>query len=88
MTNTNLVTAVVQIEVRTVPVVFISVGDPVGSGFVGNEAHPKGNLTGFANWQPSMSGKWLRFRGGHAGSADAERLGDVAQCLLLADSVL
>ena len=28
-------------------------------GFVGNEAHPNGNLTGFANWEPSMSGKWL-----------------------------
>jgi putative ABC transport system substrate-binding protein len=53
------VTAVVQAEVRTVPIVFISVGDPVGSGFVGNEARPNGNLTGFANWEPSMGGKWL-----------------------------
>src|SRR5262245_46612480 len=59
VTNTNLVTAVVQAEVRTIPIVFISVGDPVGSGFVGNEAHPNGNLTGFANWERSMSGKWL-----------------------------
>ena len=59
VTNTNFVTAVVQAEVRTIPIVFISVGDPVGSGFVGNEAHPNGNLTGFANWEPSMSGKWL-----------------------------
>ena len=59
VTNTNLVTAVVQAEVRTIPIVFISVGDPVGSGFVGNDAHPNGNLTGFANWEPSMSGKWL-----------------------------
>ena len=59
VTNTNLVTAVVQAEVRTIPIVFISVGDPVGSGFVSNEAHPNGNLTGFANWELSMSGKWL-----------------------------
>ncbi len=59
VTNTNLVTEVVQAEVRTIPIIFISVGDPVGSGFVGNEAHPNGNLTGFANWEPSMSGKWL-----------------------------
>jgi putative tryptophan/tyrosine transport system substrate-binding protein len=59
VTNTNLVTAVVRAEVRTIPIVFISVGDPVGSGFVGNEAHPNGNLTGFANWERSMSGKWL-----------------------------
>src|SRR5262252_2112346 len=59
VSNTNLVTEVVQAEVRTLPIVFTSVGDPVGSGFVDNEAHPNGNLTGFANWEPSMSGKWL-----------------------------
>src|SRR5262249_2545508 len=59
ISNTNLVTEVVQAEVRTLPIVFISVGDPVGSGFVNNEAHPNGNLTGFANWEMSMSGKWL-----------------------------
>jgi len=59
VTNTNLVTAAVQAEVRTIPIIFISVGDPVGAGFVGNEARPNGNLTGFANWEPSMSGKWL-----------------------------
>jgi putative tryptophan/tyrosine transport system substrate-binding protein len=57
--NSNLVTAVVQAEVRTTPIVFISVGDPVDSGFVSNEAHPNSNLTGFANWNMSMSGKWL-----------------------------
>src|SRR5215469_8549865 len=59
VSNTNLVTAVVQAEVRTIPIVFISAGDPVGSGFVSNEARPNGNLTGFANWEMSMSGKWL-----------------------------
>jgi putative ABC transport system substrate-binding protein len=50
VTNTNLVTAVVQAEVRTIPIVFISVGDPVGAGFVSDEARPASNLTGFANW--------------------------------------
>jgi ABC-type uncharacterized transport system substrate-binding protein len=60
VTNTNLVTAVAQAEVRTTPIVFIFVGDPVGSGFVSNDARPNGNLTGFANWDsPAMSGKWL-----------------------------
>ena len=59
VSNTNLVTEVVQAEVRTLPIVFTSVGDPVGSGFVNNEARPNGNLTGFANWEMSMSGKWL-----------------------------
>jgi putative ABC transport system substrate-binding protein len=60
VTNTNLVTAVVQAAVRTTPIVFIFVGDPVGSGFASNDARPNGNLTGFANWDsPAMSGKWL-----------------------------
>src|SRR5215475_9722606 len=59
VTNTNLVTAVVQAEVRTIPIVFISVGDPVGAGFVSDEARPTGNLTGFANWKPSLGEKWL-----------------------------
>ena len=59
VSSTNLVTAVVQAEVRTIPIVFLSVGDPVGSGFVSNEARPNGNLTGFANWEMSMIGKWL-----------------------------
>jgi len=57
--NTNLVTAVVQAEVRTIPIVFISVGDPVGAGFVSDEARPTSNLTGFANWRPSLGEKWL-----------------------------
>jgi putative ABC transport system substrate-binding protein len=60
VTNTNLVTAVVQAEVPTTPIVFIFVGDPVGSGFVSNDARPNGNLTGFANWDSSaIFGKWL-----------------------------
>jgi putative ABC transport system substrate-binding protein len=58
--NTNRVTAVVQAEVSTIPIVFIFVGDPVGSSFVSNDARPNGNLTGFANWDsPAMTGKWL-----------------------------
>ena len=60
VSNTNFVTAAVQAEVRTIPIVFIFVGDPVGSGFVSNDARPNGNLTGFANWDsPAMSGKWV-----------------------------
>jgi putative ABC transport system substrate-binding protein len=59
VSNTNLVTAAAQAEVRTIPIVFISVGDPVGSSFVSNEARPDGNLTGFANWESSITGKWL-----------------------------
>jgi ABC-type uncharacterized transport system substrate-binding protein len=59
VTNTNLVTAVVQAEVHTIPIVFISTGDPVSAGFVNDEARPTGNLTGFANWRASLGEKWL-----------------------------
>jgi putative ABC transport system substrate-binding protein len=60
VSNTKLVTEVLREEVHTTPIIFIYVGDPVGSGFVRTDAHPDGNLTGFANWDsPAMSGKWL-----------------------------
>jgi putative ABC transport system substrate-binding protein len=41
------------------PIVFVFVGDPVGSGFVDSLARPGGNLTGFANFENSIGGKWL-----------------------------
>jgi putative ABC transport system substrate-binding protein len=41
------------------PIVFVMVADPVGSGFVTSLAHPGGNITGFANFAPSMGGKWV-----------------------------
>jgi putative ABC transport system substrate-binding protein len=44
---------------RTVPVVFVTVSDPVGGGFVDTLARPLGNLTGFAQFEYSLSGKWL-----------------------------
>ncbi len=44
---------------RTVPVVFPSIIDPVGAGFVDSLARPGGNATGFMNFEYSLSGKWL-----------------------------
>jgi putative tryptophan/tyrosine transport system substrate-binding protein len=46
-------------ETRTIPIVFMSVSDPVGLGFVASLAHPGGNITGFANFAPAIGGKWL-----------------------------
>ena len=43
----------------TIPVVFVQVADPVGSGFIDSLARPGGNVTGFANFEGSMGGKWL-----------------------------
>jgi putative tryptophan/tyrosine transport system substrate-binding protein len=44
---------------RTLPIVFVNVTDPVGAGFVDSLAHPGGNITGFMNFEYSLSGKWL-----------------------------
>jgi len=44
---------------RTVPIVFVSVIDPVGAGFVASLARPGGNATGFTVYEYGMSGKWL-----------------------------
>jgi ABC-type uncharacterized transport system substrate-binding protein len=44
---------------RTVPLVFASVGDPVGAGFVDSLARPGGNATGFLLFEYGISGKWL-----------------------------
>jgi putative tryptophan/tyrosine transport system substrate-binding protein len=59
VSNSNLVTAILQSEVHGTPLVFVSVSDPIGSGFVTDLARPGGNVTGFANFQPSMGSKWL-----------------------------
>ena len=43
---------------RTIPIVFAQVADPVGSGFVKTMARPGGNITGFVQFDYSLSGKW------------------------------
>jgi len=44
---------------RTVPIVFVIVPDPVGSGFVDRLSRPGGNATGFMMFEYSLCGKWL-----------------------------
>jgi putative ABC transport system substrate-binding protein len=43
---------------HTVPIVFASVPDPVGAGFIESMAHPGGNATGFVSYEYALSGKW------------------------------
>jgi putative ABC transport system substrate-binding protein len=57
--NTNLMTAILQPETHTVPIVFVFVADPVGSGYVTNLARPGGNITGFSALDIEIGGKWL-----------------------------
>jgi putative tryptophan/tyrosine transport system substrate-binding protein len=55
----SLPVAVLQLTARTVPIVFVTVVDPVGAGFVDSLARPGGNTTGFELYQYSIGGKWL-----------------------------
>jgi len=52
-------TIALQRETRTIPIVFVSVGDPVASGLVARLNQPGGNITGFANVEAALGGKWL-----------------------------
>src|SRR4249919_2273499 len=54
----SVAVAPLQQATRTIPIVFVNVPDPVGAGFVQSMAHPGGNITGFSNFECSMSGKW------------------------------
>ena len=51
-------TAAVQRETRTIPLVFVGAADPVGS-IVARLDRPSANVTGFANLEASLGGKWL-----------------------------
>ena len=57
--TTNPAVAALLQETQTIPIVFTLVSDSVGSGFVPSLAHPGGNITGFHNFEPELSGKWL-----------------------------
>jgi putative tryptophan/tyrosine transport system substrate-binding protein len=60
LASSTPVTAALQRETRTIPIVFAVVSDPVGDGFVASLPRPGGNMTGFVNVEPTMGGKWLQ----------------------------
>ena len=57
--STTPVTAALQRKTNTIPIVFVIVADPVGSGFVAGLPRPGGHITGFTNVEASLGGKWL-----------------------------
>jgi putative tryptophan/tyrosine transport system substrate-binding protein len=59
LANSTPVTAALQRETRTIPIVFAVASDPVGSGFAASLARPGGNITGFSIAEPSLPGKWI-----------------------------
>jgi putative ABC transport system substrate-binding protein len=60
LANGSSVLAAVRAATSSIPVVFIGISDPEGVGVVANLARPGGNMTGVANFEPSMGGKWLQ----------------------------
>ena len=51
--------AALKQETRSIPIVFVGVSDPVGSGFVTSLARPGGDLTGMMQYESGITGKWL-----------------------------
>ena len=56
--STPVIAALMQ-STRTIPIVFVAVSDPIGSGFVASMARPGGNITGFTVLHASIAGKYL-----------------------------
>jgi putative tryptophan/tyrosine transport system substrate-binding protein len=59
LANTSPSVAALREVTRTIPVVFVGIGDPVGQGFVASLERPGGNITGFAGFEFSIGEKWL-----------------------------
>ena len=59
LANSSPSVAALRRITRAIPIVFVSVADPVGSGFVESLARPGGNATGFMAFEYAMSTKWL-----------------------------
>jgi putative ABC transport system substrate-binding protein len=59
LASTTPATVALQRETRTIPIVFASVTDPVAQRIVARLDRPSGNVTGFANLEATLGGKWL-----------------------------
>jgi putative ABC transport system substrate-binding protein len=59
VTSSTPATLALQQETGTIPIVFVSVTDPVASGIVARLDRPSGNITGFANLEATLGGKWV-----------------------------
>jgi putative tryptophan/tyrosine transport system substrate-binding protein len=59
LSQTTVVTEALARETKTIPIVFVTVGDPVAGGFTTSLARPSGNITGFTAFEPTLAGKWV-----------------------------
>jgi putative tryptophan/tyrosine transport system substrate-binding protein len=60
LSHTTLATGALARETRTNPIVFVNIGDPIGSGFAASFARPGGNITGLTVEAPAQGGKWVQ----------------------------
>jgi putative ABC transport system substrate-binding protein len=56
--NTPGTAAMLQ-QTRVIPIIFVNIVDPVGSGLIANFLRPGGNVTGFVSLESTIVGKWL-----------------------------
>jgi putative ABC transport system substrate-binding protein len=59
LTTSTTATQAARDATRTIPIVFVTLSDPVVSGVVANQARPEANVTGFMSYEYSLAGKWL-----------------------------
>jgi putative ABC transport system substrate-binding protein len=59
LSHTTPTTAVLLQQTRTIPIIFATVTDPIGSGFIASLSRPGGNVTGFTLVEPTMAAKWV-----------------------------
>ena len=59
LAQTTPVAVLIAHETKTIPIVFVTVSDPIGSGLATSLTHPAGNVTGFTFVESSMGGKWV-----------------------------
>jgi len=57
--STNQVVSILMRETKTIPILFVFIGDPIGSRYAASFARPGSNLTGFSNFEAPIGGKWL-----------------------------
>jgi putative tryptophan/tyrosine transport system substrate-binding protein len=58
LAHTITMAAALQKESSTIPIVFVSLADPIGAGFVASLPRPGGNMTGLTTFEASIAGKW------------------------------
>jgi putative ABC transport system substrate-binding protein len=71
------VVVALQQETHSIPILFLSVTDPVGQGLVASLAHPGGNITGFSVFEISLATKWMEAIVAGADSPSGRRCGAI-----------